>query len=120
MNNADGGTPKYVPWLWPAVGTSTISRPCAEVAQALVHFALVADLLLSLFRWQTRAKGPLASLPHAIVPEVELAVDVGHAYALLTGGEVVAILLDHADAWHHNRSRILAALRLNERRLDTS
>ena len=90
------------------------------VARALVHFALVAYLLLSLFRRQNQADGPLASLPRALVPEVELAVYAGHAYALLTASEIVAIMLDHADAWHHNRSRILAALRLSERRLDTS
>lgn len=90
------------------------------VARALVHFALVAYLLLSLFRWQSQAEGPLASLPRALIPEVELAVYAGNAYALLTASEVVAILLDHADAWHHNRSRILAALRLSERRLDSS
>lgn len=90
------------------------------VARALVHFALVAYLLLSLFRWQARADGPLASLPRALIPEVELAVYAGHAYALLTASEIVAIMLDHADVWQHNRSRILAALRLSERRLDTS
>lgn len=90
------------------------------VARALVHFALVAYLLVSLFRSQTWAEGPPASLPHAVGPEVELAVDAGNAYALLAASEVVAILLDHVDAWHHNRSRIFAALHLSERRLDTS
>jgi hypothetical protein len=90
------------------------------LARALVHFALVAYLLLSLFRWQNHAEGPLASLPRALIPEVELAVYAGHAFALLTASEIVTILLDHADAWHHNRARLLAALRLSERRLDTS
>lgn len=90
------------------------------VARALVHFALVAYLLLSLFRWQSDAAGPLASLPRAFIPEVELAVYAGHAFALFTASEIITIRLDHADAWHHNRARILAALHLSERRLDTS
>src|SRR5581483_342351 len=73
------------------------------VARALVHFALVAYLLLSLFRWQSQAIGPLAALPRALIPEVELAVYAGNAYALLTASEVVSIMLDHADAWRRNR-----------------
>lgn len=90
------------------------------VAQALVHFALVAYLLLSLYRWQAHAAGPLANLPRALLPEVELAVYVGNAYALLTASEIVSIMLDHAPAWHRNRTRILTALHLSERRLDSS
>jgi hypothetical protein len=90
------------------------------VAQAVVHFALVAYLLLCLFRWQHQAEGPLGSLPRALIPEVELAVYAGNAYALLTASEIVAIILHHAPTWRRNRSTILAALRLSERRLDTS
>jgi len=90
------------------------------VAQALVHFALVAYLLLSLFRWHTQAEGPLASLPRALIPEVELAVYAGNTFALLTASEILTIVLNHAPTWRRNRAKILAALRLSERRLDSS
>jgi hypothetical protein len=90
------------------------------VAHAVVHFALVAYLLLCLFRWKTQAEGPLASLPRSLIPEVELAVYAGNAYALLTASEILTIVLSHAQTWRRNRSTILAALRLSERRLDTS
>jgi len=90
------------------------------VAQAVVHFALVAYLLLCLLRWKTRAEGPLASLPRSLIPEVELAVYADTAFALLTASEILTIVLHHAQTWRRNRSTILAALRLSERRLDTS
>jgi len=51
---------------------------------------------------------------------VELAVYAGNAFALLTAGEIVAIVLNHAQTWRRDGSRILAALRLSERRLDQS
>lgn len=89
------------------------------VAQAVVHFALVAYLLLCLFRWKTQAQGPLGCLPRALIPEAELAVYAGNAFALLTASELLTIVLDHAQTWRRNRPRILAALRLSERRLDT-
>jgi hypothetical protein len=41
------------------------------VTRALVHFALVDNLWPSLFRWQCLADGPLASLPRALIPEVD-------------------------------------------------
>jgi hypothetical protein len=90
------------------------------LARAVVHFTLLAYLLLGLFRWQEPADRPLTSLPRAFVPEVELAVYVGHSYALLGASDVVAIVLDHADVWQRHRHTILAALRLSERRLDTT
>ena len=89
------------------------------VAQAVVHFSLIAYLLLCLFRWKTKAQGPLGSLPRALIPEAELAVYAGNAFALLTASELITIVLDHAQTWRRNRPRILATLRLSERRLDT-
>lgn len=90
------------------------------VGQAVVHFALVAYLLLGLWRWKTHTDGPLASLPRSLIPEVELAVYAGTAFALFTASEILTIVLNHAQTWRRNRSTILAALRLSERRLDTS
>jgi Transposase DDE domain len=89
------------------------------LAQAVVHFTLLAYLLLGLFRWQERVAGRLTTPPGLIVPEVELAVYVGSHYALLTGSELVEIVLDHAEAWRSNRQLILTTLKQAERKRDS-
>jgi len=90
------------------------------LVRAVVHFALLAYLLLGLFRWQEQRPGRLMAPPRLLMPEIELAVYVGPHYALLTGSELVEIMLDHAAAWKANRRLILATLKQAERRRDTS
>ena len=93
------------------------------VARALIHFSLLAYLLLGLFRWQEEGQEePLANalLPPMIVPEVELAVYAGQHYALLTASELLTIIFDNFPAWHKHRRKLLRSLRLAERRLDSS
>ena len=96
------------------------------VARAVVHFTLLAYLLLGLFRHiEARELGEEADasspfLPPLIVPEVELAVYAGKHYALLTASELLTIVFDNLPAWQKHSRQILASLRLAERRLDSS
>jgi hypothetical protein len=92
------------------------------VARAMIHFALLAYLLLGLFRYLETREGEEAStfLPPLIVPEVELAVYAGKYYALLTASELLTIVFDNLPAWQKHSRTILASLRLAERRLDSS
>jgi hypothetical protein len=93
--------------------------PCRQgVAYALVHFALLAFTLLGFYLQETdaapaRSTGNLAP-PPIPVPERELAVYVGPYFALLRPSELVAIILEHVDAWQANRAQLLMALRLCE------
>lgn len=98
------------------------------VAQAVVVFALLAYLLLGLFRYLEAREAREAEdgdqsrpfLPPLLVPEVELAVYAGKHYALLTASELLAIVFDNLPAWQKHSHQILASLRLAERRLDSS
>jgi hypothetical protein len=101
-------------------GMNTLPPMRLGLARAVVHFALLAYLLLGLFRWSEGHTGHLITLPGLPVPDVELAVYVGPHYALLTGSELVEIVLDHAGAWRRNRQEILATLKQAERKRDTS
>lgn len=101
-------------------GINTLPPMRLGLARAVVHFVLLAYLLLGLFRWSERYTGHLVTPPGLLVPEVELAVYVGPHYALLTGSELVEIMLDHADAWQSNRQLILPTLKQAERKRDTS
>lgn len=89
------------------------------VGRAIAHFTLLAYLLLGIFRWLEQAPGHLVALPRLPFPEIELAVYSGAHYALLGASELIEIMLDHSEAWRSNRSNVLAALRLAERRKDT-
>lgn len=90
------------------------------VARAVAHFTLEAYLLLGLFRLQEQAPGHLVARPRLPFPEVELAVYCGGHFTLLAASELVEIVLDHIEAWQSNRQQLMAALRLAERRKDTS
>jgi hypothetical protein len=92
------------------------------VARAMIHFALLAYLLLGLFRFleseQEGTSNPF--LPPLMVPEVELAVYAGKYYALLTASELLTIVFDNLPVWQKHSRKILASLRFAERRLDSS
>ncbi len=89
------------------------------VARAMIHFSLLAYLLLGLFRW--KEEGVVNTvLPPMIVPEIEFAVYAGNHYALLTASELLTIVFDNFAAWHKHRRKILGSLHLAERRLDSS
>lgn len=90
------------------------------VARALAHFTLQAYLLLGLFRQEEQIPGHLVARPQLPFPEVELAVYCDGHYALLTASELVEIMFDHFEVWQTNRQRLIATLRLAERRKDTS
>lgn len=101
-------------------GMNTLPPMRLGVVQAVVHFALVAYLLLGLYRWSEQRAENLITPPGLPVPEVEVAVYVGPHYALLTASELVEIMLDHPAAWQRNRQVILGSLKKAERRRDTS
>lgn len=89
------------------------------VARALIHFSLLAYVLLGLFRWKEEGVANMV-LPPMIVPETEFAIYAGNHYALLTASDLLTIVLDNVAAWHKHRRKILSSLRLAERRLDSS
>ncbi len=90
------------------------------VARAVVHFTLLAYLLLGLFRHLEARREASTFLPPLIVPEVELAVYAGKHYALLTASELLTIVFENLAAWQKHSHQILASLRLAERKLDSS
>lgn len=90
------------------------------VAHAITHFTLQAYLLLALFRREEQIPGHLATRPQEPFPGVELAVYCGQYFALMTGSELMEIVLDNAPAWRSNRKQWLSAMRLAERRKDSS
>jgi hypothetical protein len=93
--------------------------PCRSgVAYALVHFALLAFTLLGFYLQETEAANELSTWnlapPPMPFPERELAVYAGQYFTLLLPSELVAIILEHVDAWQANRAQLLMALRLCE------
>jgi len=93
--------------------------PCRPgVAQAMVHFTLVAYTLLGFYlqeREDADERSTWNAGPPAIpLPEREVAVYAGGHFALLLPSELVTIILEHVDAWQANRKQVLMALRLTE------
>ena len=93
--------------------------PCRlGVAQAMVHFCLLAFTLLGFYIQETEEDKPLGSLnsgpPALPLPERELAVYAGDHFALLLPSELMQIVLDNLDAWQQNKQHLLQALRLCE------
>jgi hypothetical protein len=105
-------------------GANDLPPMRAGVARAVVHFALLAYLLLGLFRLEEAksSEGDAFSsfLPPLIVPEVELAVYAGKHYTLLTASELLTIVFENLPAWQKHSHTILTSLRFAERRLDSS
>ena len=93
--------------------------PCRlGVAYALTHFALVAYTLMGFYFQEMDGAVDVTTWntapPPFPLPERELAVYAGPYFALLLPSEVVAIILEHMDAWQTNREQLLMALRLTE------
>jgi hypothetical protein len=93
--------------------------PCRPgVAYALVHFALLAFTLLGFYLQETDAVAEMSTYnltpPPLPLPERELAVYAGPYFTLFLPSELVAIILQHVDAWQANRAQLLMALRLCE------
>jgi len=93
--------------------------PCRPgVAHALVHFALNAFTLLGFYLQETDMADDFDTLnmapPPLPMPDRELAVYAGDYFALLRPSELVAIILNHVDAWQTNRDKLLLALRMCE------
>jgi len=88
-----------------------------DVAYALVHFTLLAYTLLAFYLQDSEAD-PQTSVPPALpplpLPERELAVYAGPHFALLLPSQLIAIILEHSDAWQANRAQLLMALRITE------
>jgi len=88
------------------------------VAYAMTHFALLAYTLLGFYLQELDAAinpETWSTAPPAIpLPERELAVYAGPYFALLLPSQLVAIILEHIDAWQANRAQLLLALRLTE------
>jgi hypothetical protein len=76
------------------------------VAQAEIHFILLAYALLRLFCWIDPAHALDRPIPR-LVSGTELTVYSGEWYAILNAAELVLIVLDHHDAWRANRERVL-------------
>ena len=93
--------------------------PCRlGVAYALVHFALVAYTLLGFYLQETDTVADITTWnsapPPLPLPERELAIYAGPYFTLLLPSELIAIILEHSDAWLINRKQLLMALRLAE------
>lgn len=93
--------------------------PCRlGVAYAMTHFALLAYTLLGFYLQETDAAADITTWnmapPPLPIPERELAVYAGPYFTLLLPSELIAIILEHMDAWQANRAQLLMALRLTE------
>ncbi len=88
------------------------------VAYAMTHFALLAYTLLGFYLQETEAAADITTwnmVPLPLpVPERELAVYTGPYFTLLLPSELVALILEHIDAWQANCSQLLMALRLTK------
>jgi len=87
--------------------------PCRPgVAYALVHFALLAFILLNLYQGEEdhtaiRNQGP----PPLPLPEREVAVYAGPYFTLLRPSELIEIIFTHWDVWADRRKAILDTLK---------
>lgn len=88
-------------------------RPMVYAAQ--VHFTFLAFTLLFVFAARRDSPtGRLAAVVPMLVPSRELVVYWRGYYAILRPSELLATILEHADAWQANRERLMEALRYCE------